>query len=199
MSWSPAGARFRVQFWKLVTTTAILSIGHVVLAGSGGSATDLQGKSVDPVKQAAGKPVILIFVRTDCPVSNRYAPAIQKLQAAYSTRVDFWLIYPDKDESPAAIEKHLREYGYTIPALRDPGHILVARSQARVTPEAAVFDGRGDLIYHGRIDDWYIAFGHARSAPTTHEAEDAMEAALAGRKPLVATADGVGCYISDLK
>jgi thiol-disulfide isomerase/thioredoxin len=165
----------------------------------GASGIDLHGKSVDPLQQAAGKPVVLIFVRTDCPISNRYAPSIRKLQAAYAGRADFWLVYPDKDESSAAIEKHLREYGYKFPALHDPKHALVAESQARMTPEAAVFDGRGRLAYHGRIDDWYVTFGKARAAPTTSELKDALDAVLAGRKPAVASADGVGCYISDLQ
>ncbi len=38
---------------------------------------DLSGKVVDPFEMAAGKPVVFIFVRTDCPISNRYAPTIQ--------------------------------------------------------------------------------------------------------------------------
>jgi thiol-disulfide isomerase/thioredoxin len=197
--WWPAGARFRVCCSALFVALGLLTVAGATLAAPGDSGVDLQGKSVDPIRQAAGKPVALIFVRTDCPISNRYAPAIQKLQASYADRVNFWLVYPDKEESSASIEKHLREYGYKIPVLRDPEHGLVMRSRARMTPEAAVFDGRGELIYHGRIDDWYVTFGRSRPAPTTHEAKDAMDAALSGRKPAVASTEGVGCYISDLQ
>ena len=160
---------------------------------------DLNGKAVDPWKASRGKAVVLIFVRTNCPVSNRYAPTIQRLSAAYARGASFWLVYPDKTASAETIRKHEREYGYTLPALRDPGHALVKHSQASITPEAAVFDADGRLVYHGRIDNWYVDFGRARPAPTTHELDDAIHAALTGKLPAVRTAPAVGCFISDLE
>jgi hypothetical protein len=160
---------------------------------------DLLGKSVDPVQRAAGKPVVLVFVRTDCPISNRYAPTIQELQAYYTGRVEFWLVYPDRDESSVKIQRHLQEYGYKLPVLRDPEHLLVEKSHVQITPEVAVFEGSGQLAYHGRIDNWYVTFGRARVTPTTHELKDALQALLSGRKPAVTAIGGVGCYISDLQ
>src|SRR5208337_4096165 len=83
---------------------------------------DLAGKPVDPLRTDPGKPVVLIFIRTDCPISNRYAPTIQRISAQYAGKTAFWLVYPDKSESSAAIETHLRDYGYKLPALHDPQH-----------------------------------------------------------------------------
>ncbi len=162
-------------------------------------ALTLDGKSVDPFLQASGKLVVLVFVRTDCPISNRYAPKIQQISAEYLGKANFWLVYPDKLESDAAVRKHLRDYGYKISALRDPAHILVKRARAQFTPEAAVFDAKGALIYHGRIDDLYVSFGRARSVPSTHELKDAIEAALTGRPVSKIEVAGIGCYISDLE
>jgi thiol-disulfide isomerase/thioredoxin len=178
----------------------ISSIGaSPVRASQPPTGVDLAGKTVDPLHTAPGKPVVLIFVRTDCPVSNRYAPTIQRLSAQYAGKAVFWLVYPDKSESSASIEQHLHDYAYKLPALHDPQHALVKVGQAQVTPEVAVFDATGQLVYHGRIDNWYVTFGHARPAPTTHELDDALQAVLRGSKPQVATASGVGCYISDLE
>jgi hypothetical protein len=161
--------------------------------------TDLAGKPVDPLQRAQGKLVVLIFVRTDCPISNRYAPTLQSMSRQYLGKAKFWLVYPDKAQSPAAIQAHLKEYGYTMPALRDPQHSLVKRGEAEITPEAAVFNTAGALVYHGRIDNWYQDFGHARPSPTTHELADAIDATIAGVTPKVASVTGVGCYISDLR
>jgi thiol-disulfide isomerase/thioredoxin len=160
---------------------------------------DLQGNPVDPLKSAVGKVVVLVFVRTDCPVSNRYAPLIQKLSTEHAGKAAFWLIYPSKSESPEAIRKHEREYGYKIPALRDPRHVLVKESQVQITPEVAVFDLSKRLVYHGRIDNLYEDIGRARSTATTHELEDAIFAALTGKSLAVDATHGVGCYISDLE
>ena len=159
---------------------------------------DLTGKQVDPL-HSSKKAVVLIFVRTDCPISNRYAPTIQKLSAKYAAAASFWLVYSDAQESATAIKQHLAAFGYKLPALRDPRHFLAKQSQANVTPEAAVFDAKGQLVYHGRIDNWYEAFGRTRSAPTTHELDDSLSAILSGKQPQVATAKSVGCYISDLE
>jgi hypothetical protein len=140
-----------------------------------------------------------VFVRTDCPVSNRYAPTIEALSQKYARQAYFVLVYPDKSETPQNIERHLHEYGYKIAALRDPQHNLVKLGEVEITPEAAVFSGKGELIYHGRVDNWYKDFGHARSAPTTHELDEAIQAALHSGRPAPASVSGIGCYISDLR
>ncbi len=167
--------------------------------GYGQSVEDLTGKNVDPFRDASGKVVVLVFLRTDCPISNRYAPTIQELSVRYSRQAAFWLVYPDRKISTAGIRKYLQEYGYKLPALRDPQRVLVAQGRVQVTPEVAVFDTRGRLVYHGRIDNWYEDFGRSRSAPTTHDLDDAIRATLSGKPPAAAVTDAVGCYISDLQ
>jgi thiol-disulfide isomerase/thioredoxin len=168
-------------------------------AAAQASGLDFAGQPVDPVKSATGKVTVLIFVRTDCPVSGRYAPTVQQISSRYRDEVRFWLVYPDKSESPEEIQKYLREYGYKLPALRDPQHALVRQSQAEITPESAVFDRAGRLIYHGRIDNLYVEFGRARSAATSHELDDAIQSALTGKPLAKPYISGVGCYISDLQ
>ncbi len=167
--------------------------------GYGQNVEDLTGKNVDPFRDASGKVVVLVFLRTDCPISNRYAPTIQELSARYSRQAAFWLVYPDKKISAAGIRKYLQDYGYKLPALRDPQRVLVAQGGVQVTPEVAVFDSRGRLVYHGRIDNWYEDFGRSRSAPTTHDLDDAIQATLSGKPPAAAVTDAAGCYISDLQ
>jgi hypothetical protein len=160
-----------------------------------------------PLEDSSARAVVLLFTRTDCPISNRYAPEIKRVYEAYSTRgVRFYLVYPDRDETPAAIEKHRAEYGYPMPAIQDPQHRWVAKAQAKVTPEAAVFvpsPGPGkrtwQMIYHGRIDDRYIDFGKSRREASVHDLQNALEAALSGRKVEQAETKAIGCYIADLR
>ncbi|HKV23447.1 MAG TPA: redoxin family protein [Candidatus Acidoferrum sp.] len=163
------------------------------------TALDLAGKPVNPLKDSSGKVVVLIFVRTDCPVSNRYAPTIQRLSAEHTGDSAFWLVYPSKDESAEEIREHDREYGYKIPAVRDPQKILVRESHAQITPEAAVFNAKGELVYHGRIDNLYVDIGRARTIATTHELEGAIRAALSGKHFAPRDSHAVGCYIADLE
>jgi thiol-disulfide isomerase/thioredoxin len=161
--------------------------------------SDLAGSPVDPLKQSPGRIVVLVFVRTDCPLSNRYAPLIQELSVKYAHDSSFWLVFPGKSKSLEEIRSYLQEYGYKLTALRDPERVLAKKSEVKVTPEVAVFNAKRELIYHGRIDNLYVDFGHSRRAATTHELADAIEAASKGVPPRVASAAGVGCFISDLQ
>ena len=162
-------------------------------------AENLDGKSMDPFKSTPSRVLVLLFVRTDCPISNRYAPVMEKLSEEFQGKAKFWLVYPDAAESAAQIRTHLSEFHYALPALRDIHRSLVKRAQATITPEAAVFDASGKLVYHGRIDNWYEDFGRARAAATTHELADAIRNTVAGRATAPDHANAVGCYISDVQ
>jgi hypothetical protein len=102
----------------LVIATALLAC--ACLAAAQQSAVDLDGRGVNPLSADSGKVVVLVFLRCDCPVSSRYAPVIQQISKQYSDRASFWLVYPDKSDTPEGIRKYLQDYGYHLPALRDP-------------------------------------------------------------------------------
>lgn len=184
--------------WLRVWTIAAIWISLSTLA-LGQTATDLEGHPVNPFAVDPGKPVVLVFLRRDCPVSGRFAPTIQQISKENSGSASFFLVYPDKSETPESIRKSVTDYGYHLPVLRDPEHALVKLSHVQITPEVAVFDRNRKLIYDGRINDWYIDLSRARPAPTTHELEDAIRAAQSGGSIARSEVRGVGCYISDVE
>jgi thiol-disulfide isomerase/thioredoxin len=196
-----AGSMGLARFSFLDRTTLVVAAFLACTAFGRGqqAALDLDGHAVNPLLADSNKIVVLVFLRRDCPVSSRYAPVIQRISKRYEDSVSFWLVYPDKSESSQAIRKYLEEYGYHLPAVRDPEHALVKMGRAQITPEVAVFDRNRRLVYDGRIDDWYFDLSRARPAPTTHELEDALRAVLAGRAVAKSEVRGVGCYISDLE
>lgn len=166
-------------------------------SASAASLLDLDGRPADPLKNPAAKMSVFLFVRTDCPISNRYAPEVRRLRDAFAPQgVVFWMIYPDPDETPAAIRQHLEDYKFGAAALRDTRHALVKSTGVSVTPEAAVFKG-SSMVYRGRIDDRYADLGKMRSEATTHDLEDAIRATLAGEKVSRRTR-AVGCDIPEI-
>src|SRR2546430_8435574 len=44
---------------------------------------DLNGQQAEPLKVSGAKAVVLIFLRTDCPISNRYAPELKRLHQKF--------------------------------------------------------------------------------------------------------------------
>lgn len=187
---------------SLLVVAAFLSSSTVRLPASAQTAApsvvDLDGHAADPFRLAGSKFVVLLFVRTDCPVANRYAPTIQELAAHYADHAAFFLIYPIKSETSDEIRKHLADYGYHLPAFRDPDLTLARLSQVSITPEVAIFSPAKKLLYHGRIDDWYVEFTRARRTPTTHDLIDSLDAAISGKPLPAASAPAVGCFIPGL-
>jgi hypothetical protein len=143
---------------------------------------------------------VLIFVSTDCPISNRYAPDIKRLHDEFTSRgVRFRLVYPNPLDTEAVISKHLGEYGYPHIAQRDRDHTLVKRAGATITPEAALFDARERLVYRGRIDDRFVELGRERPAATQPDLRNTLTAFLAGKTVSPARTQAVGCFIADMK
>ena len=155
---------------------------------------------VDPFQTTDRQATVFIFIRTDCPISNRYAPAIQKLDREFGAQgVSFWLVYVDPRQSLAEVRQNFTSYGYHLHAVLDPKHTLVRLAGAQVTPEASVFSSQGRLVYHGRIDNSYVDIGQRLPAPTENDLELTLNAVLAGRPVPQKTTRAVGCYISDLE
>jgi len=160
------------------------------------TALDLDGHPVNPLN--TDKVVVLVFLRRDCPVSARYAPEIQRISKQYAGVAQFWLVDPDRSDTVEQIRKYLSDYSYRLPVLRDSSRALVKLSRVQITPEVAVFSRDHQLVYDGRIDNWYVDLSRARPSPTTHELEDAIRSASIGKAAAQSEVRGVGCYISDL-
>lgn len=141
------------------------------------------------------KAMVWLFIRSDCPISNRYAPEIERLYDKYWPQgVQFRLVYPEAHLDVSAMERHREEYGYKVPALLDPRHQYVARAGARVTPECAVFV-HGRLIYSGRIDDWFADIGKARQQAAHHDLDGVLAEVVAGKTVAFHRTKAVGCAI----
>lgn len=179
---------------------------EVVRAGEGLGSTagisdlfDLKKRSLNPFQATDAKAIVFVFVRTDCPISNRYAPEIQRLFMKYAPQgIAFWLVYSDPDTRPAEISSHTKEYQLSLGVLLDPRHALVKKAGVCVTPEVAVFFPDGREVYRGRIDNRHIDFGKERPAPTQQDLDEALISILSGKPVTNPTTRAVGCYIPEL-
>lgn len=164
-----------------------------------GSSFAAQPAALDPFASPAAVRV-LFFVRTDCPITNRYAPELRRIGKEFEPRgVQFWLVYVDASETQAGIESQIAQYGLPGKPVRDPQRVLVKRAHATVAPEAAVFDRSGALEYHGRIDDRYVDIGKSRAQAEVHDLENAIMAVLAGKPVANPQTRAIGCSLADVE
>ena len=165
------------------------------LAGSP-AIRDIDGRLHRPFEMA-DRTSVLLFVTSDCPISNAYAPEIQRVCAAYASKgVRCLLLYEDARITPAAVRIHLDAYRYAgVAAAADGARAIARAAGASITPEAVVVDRTGTVRYRGRIDNLYADLGRRRQSATVHDLRDAIDAVLAGRPVATPRTEALGCYI----
>jgi hypothetical protein len=140
---------------------------------------------------------VLVFTTTDCPISDRYAPEIQRLSDKYAAQFRFVFVYPVPGDTEEKIRAHQAKFGGGD-WQRDPKQELVQFTGATVTPEVAIVTADKKMLYRGRIDDRYITFGTDRPQPTVRDLERSLDAIVAGKPVPVAQTQAIGCFIADL-
>jgi thiol-disulfide isomerase/thioredoxin len=161
-------------------------------------ALGVRHRPLDDTKDHAA--TVFFFIAPECPISNGYAPEIGRIVDAFSPRgVAFYAVHPDPSVSAEAASRHALEFGYRFPVLLDPTRTLTQKVGATMTPEAAVLDRSGNLLYLGRVDDLFYDYGKRRHAATTHEVRDAIDAVLEGRPVAQKTVLPIGCEIAPIR
>jgi len=137
------------------------------------------------------KLVVVMFISTQCPVSNGYNQRMERLYKTYGKKgVAFVGINANKAESVEDIAAHSKEHGFTFPVLKDVKNKIADAYGAQVTPETYVINPDGSLLYHGRIDD-------SRN-PEKVQSQDlafALDALLSGKEPPRTETKAFGCSI----
>jgi hypothetical protein len=145
------------------------------------------------------KLLVLFFVASDCPVSNRTFPEMQRVRQQFQSQgVSVWFVYPNVGESPSAVRAHQQAFDPSGEAILDTSGQLARLAHAIVTPEVSVLMPSATSwkpVYTGRIDDRYVRLGLERPAATQHFAERVIAAALRGAPIERPTGTPVGCGI----
>ena len=160
------------------------------------SLQDANGKIYTAADLQRQKATVLLFVATDCPNSNTYAPVLARLFRDYETKgVSFFNVYSDPDETAASVKKHDADYQVLFPALLDPHQTLARVTGAKSTPEAVILSPDGQTLYRGRVDNRFADIGKTRFQPSRDDLRQALDAVLQN-KPIAAPVTRViGCAI----
>ena len=134
---------------------------------------------------------VLIFIATQCPVSNGYNERMEKLAQEFKARgINVVGINANSTESAADVKDHAAKNNLTFTILKDNGNKVADMLGATRTPEAYFLDAGNKLLYHGRIDN-----SRDITQVNSSELRDALEATLAGKPVPKATANAFGCSI----
>ena len=139
---------------------------------------------------------VWVFVLPECPISNQYAPEINRIIKEYKPiGVDFSLVHVETTATATSAKLHAKQFGYTCRILLDKNQSLVKIARATKVPEVAVVTQNGTIVYLGRIDNLYFDLGKRRKEVTRKDLRIAIQETLNGKNVSVPKTDVIGCYI----
>lgn len=136
---------------------------------------------------------VVIFLGTDCPISQKYMNRIEELKKKYNASTTFFGVIP-MQFSIQEMRAFKKEYKSSITYLRDGKMELAGYLGAKVTPEVFLFKD-SHLVYHGAIDNWFYELGKYRRNITEQYLIDAIESTLKGEQPAIKETEAIGCFI----
>jgi peroxiredoxin len=165
-------------------------------AGIGGrvenfTLNDYNGKKHSLTDYKSSKVIVLMFIATQCPVSNAYNERMVQLYKDYSPKdVTFIGINSNKQESIEEIKNHANDNGFRFTILKDWDNKIADKLNASVTPEVYVLNNNFEILYHGRIDN-----SRREKDVTSQDLRTALDSILVGKLVDSKETKAFGCTI----
>lgn len=138
---------------------------------------------------------VLIFLGTQCPLAQRYAPKLSELSRRYAPQqVAFFAVASNRQDTPEELGRFAQIYGLSLPVLHDVENRLADLLGAERTPEVFIVDRDRRVRYRGRIDD-QMGIGYKRPQAEHNFVAEALDDLLAQRPVRTPRSEAVGCLI----
>lgn len=137
--------------------------------------------------------VVLYFNTTECPVTNRYLPKLNRIHKSISgDELRIIAVNSNVNDSRDEIKKHLDEYEIAFDVLHDEDGTLARQLSVTRTAEAIVLDRQRKVRYRGVIDD---RFERGISKPKVGQdyLNDAIASLMANREVKTEITDVTAC------
>jgi peroxiredoxin len=152
---------------------------------------DVTGKKHSLSDYKDSKAIVVMFIATQCPVSNAYNERMAAIEKDYRGKgVTFLGVNSNKQESVEEIREHAKKHGFGFPVLKDHENVIADKFNASFTPEVYVLNGTFDILYHGRIDD-----SQRVEKVKVQDLRTALDEILAGKSVTTARTKAFGCTI----
>ena len=142
-----------------------------------------------------GKMGLLVLADTLCPCVDAVEDRITNLYKRYSSKgLRVAYVFATPDQKPPEIARFMKRHQVGFPAIMDKDQRLLRMLDGRCSSEVYLFDKKGVLRYHGRVDNQ--TFGPKKA--TQHNLADAVAALTNGKPVPRAEAPAMGCTIPRL-
>ena len=157
-------------------------------------ATDEKDYSSENFK---GKILLMVFMCNHCPYVQPKFDYLSELQEKFEGKLQVIGINSnspeiEKEDSFENMKKYAEKKGFKFLYLFDKTQETAKKFGAVCTPDPFLFDEKGKLVYHGRIDDAHMK-EHEKGK--TKEIEDAILQLVSGKTVSVKEEPSMGCSI----
>jgi mono/diheme cytochrome c family protein len=157
-------------------------------------ALDLEGKLVRVGTGHGSRATAVVFLGTECPISNRAIPDLKALaKAKAKDEVELLGVVSDPSLTRAKAVEWAKQFQIDFPVAFDASGEVAARLAPTHTPEAFLIARDGTLLYRGRIDDGYTDITRPQGRVAHKDLEEAIDAVKGGAFPANPRTTPVGC------
>jgi thiol-disulfide isomerase/thioredoxin len=110
---------------------------------------DLDGNPVTLAEVIDGRPAMLVFWATWCPLCEALQPQFDRIQATYGDRMAMVAVGVAVNQNPRRIRRHLESHDPGYPHLYDAGGEAVRAYKAVTTSIVVLLDAEGRVAYTG--------------------------------------------------
>ena len=158
---------------------------------------DLDGRQHVFLESAADRGVAFVFLSTECTMSDEVLPRLNKLAVTYQKQnVQLYGVISDRSVTRKELKEHYAKYRLKFPVILDTMKGLRNLTRATHTPQAFVFDRKGQEVYRGSIDDSNDRSGK-KSSSRKNYLVDALHAVAGGHPLPVSRTEPTGCQMEE--
>jgi peroxiredoxin len=155
------------------------------------SLQDYNGNSHSLLDYKDSVATVILFIATECPVSNAYNERMENIFKEYGPKgFTFLGINSNKAEFVDRIKEHAEDNNLTFPILKDEKNVIADMFEASVTPEVYVLNSGFDILYHGRIDN-----SRNESEVVSKDLENTLDEIYLGNEVTKKETKAFGCTI----
>ncbi|MEQ1781238.1 MAG: redoxin domain-containing protein [Hyphomonadaceae bacterium] len=157
---------------------------------------DQNGKFYELYKMTDAKAIILTMHTTGCPIGQQLQPDFKDMQAKYESKgVKFLMLNSNLYDKPKAIADEAKNFGSTIPVLKDTDQSVgEPLGVERATETLVIQPGTWKILYQGPIND-RVTYGRARAKAEHQYVGDVIDAMLAGKTVTPSYIAPEGCIL----
>ncbi len=146
------------------------------------------------------KIVVLVFLDTECPISQFYTKDLRNLVLKYkNSNTIFLTIFPTKYTHEEDIRSFNEKYQLNILSVLDKNQIITKKFNATITPEVFVLNQKNEMVYFGSLDDSFFELGKRNLNPQKKYLEEAIQSTIFQKKIPIVHAEAIGCEIQRIQ